>query len=228
MDALPRAAAALRGGSTARGSVDALHLWLRSRPFLYRVVWITRVLLAGSFLPLGLVKLLGRRFTMEATPVGAFFEALYQTGMYWQFLGAAQVAAGLLLLIPATAHLGALLFLPIMANILAITLSLEFRAGTSIVTGLMFCSAVALVIWDFDRFRGIFTQSSHALRPQHPTFRMDSIERAAFWLSAVAVIAAFSAKPGLVPRDWELPAVVVAALAALAALARFRWTTARV
>jgi len=41
------------------------------------------------------------------TSVGAVFEAMYQTGGYWRFLGLSQVLAGALLLIPATAFYGA-------------------------------------------------------------------------------------------------------------------------
>ena len=67
---------------------DRVLLHLRRSPFAYRFALFTRVLLAAAFLPTGMVKLLGERFTLIApgNPIGDFFEALYQTGMYWRFL----------------------------------------------------------------------------------------------------------------------------------------------
>lgn len=96
--------------------LDRLHAWARAHPLLYRVVLATRILFATAFIPTGLVKLLGLRFTSIPTsdPIGAFFEAMYQTGGYWRFLGATQVAAGLLLLVPRAARrsLGAMVGTP--------------------------------------------------------------------------------------------------------------------
>jgi len=79
---------------------------MRSQPLLYRLTLGTRVLLAAGFIPTGMVKLLGERFTTMSpdTALGGFFETLYQSGLYWQFLGATQVVAGVLILLPATAR----------------------------------------------------------------------------------------------------------------------------
>lgn len=48
-----------------------------------------RYLVGFAFFPSGLVKLMGERFTRISIeePIGAFFEALYQSGIYWNFLG---------------------------------------------------------------------------------------------------------------------------------------------
>src|ERR1700749_5079192 len=79
--------------------------WVRARPLLYRLTLGTRLLLAVGFIPAGMVKLLGRRFTLMSpeSDIGGFFETLYRSGLYWQFLGLTQVAAGLLVLWNATA-----------------------------------------------------------------------------------------------------------------------------
>ncbi len=55
-----------------------------------------RYLVGFAFIPSGLIKVMGERFTAIQTdnPVGYFFEALYQSGMYWNFLGWVQVIAG--------------------------------------------------------------------------------------------------------------------------------------
>ncbi|HEY0659346.1 MAG TPA: hypothetical protein VGD05_12765, partial [Pyrinomonadaceae bacterium] len=90
----------------------------------------------------------------ESNPVGYYFNALYQTGFYYEFLGWAQLTASLLLLFPRTAHLGALAFFPIIINIAVLTNSVGF-AGTNYITSLMAIAATYLVAWDYDRLKPI-------------------------------------------------------------------------
>lgn len=141
---------------TLVSAIDTLHSRVRSSQVLFRVVLATRYLFAMSFIPTGFVKLLGMRFTTISpeTPIGAFFEAMYQTGEYWQFLGATQVLAGLLLLIPRLATLGAVIFFPVVLNIMVITWALQFR-GTVYLTTLMVIAAASLLAWDWHRLRSI-------------------------------------------------------------------------
>ncbi len=119
--------------------------------------WTTRVLLAIGFMPSGLTKALGNRFTSLSldTTVGFFFEALYRSGFYWNFLGICQLSAALLLLIPRTATIGALIYFPIILNIFVITVAMHFR-GTPIITGLMLLANIYLLCWDLDRLKGLF------------------------------------------------------------------------
>lgn len=61
-----------------------------------------------------------------------------------------------LLLIPRTATLGALIELPIIVNIFAITLAIgPAFAGTRIVTGLMLLADIYLLCWDWDRWKHV-------------------------------------------------------------------------
>jgi hypothetical protein len=104
-----------------------------------------------------LIKIKGHRFTQIADEgsghsVGHFFEMMYQSGLYWQFLGWAQLGAGLLLLTQRYALLGALAYVSIMANIFVITLSYDF-AGTPVITGLMLLAGLLLLAWDWNRLR---------------------------------------------------------------------------
>jgi hypothetical protein len=66
--------------------LSAARRWVRARPLLYRLTLGTRVLLAVGFIPTGMVKLLGRRFTTMSpeSGIGGFFETLYQSGPYWR------------------------------------------------------------------------------------------------------------------------------------------------
>lgn len=117
----------------------------------------TRILLAIGFLPSGWKKVAYQRFTILGIddPVGFFFEALYRAGFYYRFIGIAQVTAAILLLIPRTALLGALLYFPIILNIFVITVSMQFR-GTPFITGAMLLANVYLLCWDYNRIKRIF------------------------------------------------------------------------
>jgi hypothetical protein len=132
--------------------LDRAHAWARSKPWLRRFTLANRLLLAMAFLPTGLVKLTGQRFTLLPVedPIGFFFEAMYRTGAYWHFIGLVQVLAAVLLLIPATAAWGALLFLPVGASVLLITWGIGFE-GTIWVTLAMMLSVLYLVAWEGDR-----------------------------------------------------------------------------
>ncbi len=136
--------------------LDRLHARLRRSIWLRRFTVGTRLLLAAGFIPPGLTKVVGHRFTLMGvdTPIGYFFDAFFQAGEFYMFVGAMQVLAGLLLLMPRTATLGAVLYLPIIANIFVITLSMGFK-GTWIVTGLMTLACLWLVVWDYDRIKPI-------------------------------------------------------------------------
>ena len=114
----------------------------------------TRVILAIGFIPSGLTKLLGNRFTVLGIddPVGFFFEALYRTGFYWRFLGICQLAAALLLLIPKTATVGAIGYFTLILNIFLITVSMHFT-GTPIITGLMLLASIYLLCWDYEKLK---------------------------------------------------------------------------
>jgi uncharacterized membrane protein YphA (DoxX/SURF4 family) len=144
----------------SESSMDRAHAWARRQTGLRVFTWITRVLLAVAFLPSGLTKVMGNRFTRLGidNPVGFFFEALYRTGFYWRFLGFCQLAAALLLVIPRTSTIGALVFFPLVLNIFIITVSMHFT-GTPIITGLMLLANVYLLCWDYDRLKCLFQKN---------------------------------------------------------------------
>jgi len=114
-----------------------------------------RVALALGFIPSGLVKVMGERFTgLPAThPLGQYFDALYLTGYYYTSLGVVQLMAALLLLIPRTALLGALIYFPIIVNICVLTYAVRFE-GTRITT-LMVLANAYLLCWDYARLKYI-------------------------------------------------------------------------
>jgi hypothetical protein len=114
-----------------------------------------RIALAASFIPSGYVKIMGERFTGLApnNPLGHYFDALYLTGYYYTFIGIVQIITAILLLIPKTSLLGALMYFPIIVNICVLTYATRF-AGTRIVT-IMVLASLFLLIWDYDRLKHI-------------------------------------------------------------------------
>jgi len=121
-----------------------------------------RYLVGLAFFPSGMTKLIGHRFTNISTesPIGYFFEALYQSGFYWNFLGLAQITAGVLLLTQRFALLGTLLFAAILTNVWLITLSLSFK-GTWIITSLMMIAVIFLLIWDHQKLLPIVSRKKN-------------------------------------------------------------------
>lgn len=119
-----------------------------------------RVALALGFIPSGIVKVMGERFTALPSnhPLGHYFDALYLTGFYYTFIGVSQLTAALLLLIPRTALLGAILYLPIIFNICVLTYATRFE-GTRIAT-LMLLANLYLLWWDYARLKYVLPLAS--------------------------------------------------------------------
>src|SRR5689334_3372751 len=118
------------------GSLDSWHRRAIQNVWLQLFTAIVRVLLAIAFIPAGLTKMTGHRFTLlsTSTPVGYYFDALYQTQGYYRFIGTAQLVAGVLLLFRGTATLGAVLYFPIIINIVVITASIPDFGNTRFIT----------------------------------------------------------------------------------------------
>ncbi len=139
-----------------RNILDDLHVALTRRWWTQIFTAFTRVLLAVAFIPPSYKKIVHEPFTSlpDSNPVGHYFNALLQTGFYYEFLGWGQMIAAILLLIPRFSHLGALLFLPIIGNIAVLTTSVGFK-GTWLLTILMTFAATWLVAWEYDRLKPI-------------------------------------------------------------------------
>jgi len=131
---------------------------IKTKLFFKSFTWFTRILLSIAFIPSGLKKLLGERFTNISVdnPVGFFFEGLYQSGFYWNYLGFMQVLCSLLIIIPRTMYLAAVLYLPIIININIIVISMNFK-GTPIITGLMLLANIYLLVWDYKKTNTILS-----------------------------------------------------------------------
>ena len=115
-----------------------------------------RYALAASFIPTGFVKIMGDRFAAglpSNNPLGHYFDALQLTGYYYTFIGIVQVVTAILLLIPRTSLLGALMYFPIIINICVLTYATRFE-GTRLNT-MMLLASLFLLIWNYDRLKHI-------------------------------------------------------------------------
>lgn len=145
---------------------DLYHEAKGNRWFRYFAVFC-RVALALGFIPSGIVKVLGERFTALPSnhPLGHYFDALHLTGFYYRFIGVSQLTAALLLLIPRTALLGAILYFPIILNICVLTYATRFE-GTRIAT-FMLLANLFLLWWDQERLKCVLGGAGSA--PQRKT-----------------------------------------------------------
>lgn len=165
---------------------------IRNNRIIGIFVILTRYLIGFAFIPSGFLKIAGKRFTNAGneTEVGVFFETLYQTGLYWQFLGAVQLFAALLIMTQKLPTVGALIFLAIMSNIWVITLSMDF-SGTYIITTLMMLACIMLVIWDWYRIKFLFIKNIKFTPPIFEPIKQNAIWSTAGWIIYIFSLFAF-------------------------------------
>lgn len=136
--------------------IEELYYEAKADEWFKRFAVFCRVALAASFLPAGFVKIMGERFAAGLppnNPLGHYFDALQLTGYYYTFIGIAQILTAILLLIPRTSLLGALMYFPTIINICVLTYATRFE-DTRIVT-IMVLASLFLLIWDYDRLKHI-------------------------------------------------------------------------
>jgi hypothetical protein len=149
-----------------------------------------RIALAASFLPAGYVKIIGERFASglpSNNPLGHYFDALYLTGYYYTFIGIAQIIIAILLLIPRTSLLGALMYFPIIINICVLTYATRFD-GTRLVT-MMVLASLFLLIWNYDRLKHILPFRQPETDPPVLKKPMGKRLRSIFFGGSIAVLA---------------------------------------
>jgi uncharacterized membrane protein YphA (DoxX/SURF4 family) len=127
-----------------------------------------RIMLALAFIISAIVKIRGERFASGLSvnnPMGHYLEALYYTEYYYTFIGITQLSIAILLLIPRTAHLGALMYFPVILNICILAHAVRFE-GTRITT-FMLLASLYLLCWYYDRLKHIlpFKQVNEGMHP---------------------------------------------------------------
>lgn len=146
--------------------------------------------LAASFLPTGIVKILGQRFAeglSSNNPLGHYFDALLETGYYYTFIGIIQVIVAILLVIPRTVLLGVMIYFPMIVNICVLTYAMRFagtRANTMLLLGCIF-----LLLWNYDRLKYILPFKQYMKVPVAATTSLSFRHRIVFFSGVFAVLA---------------------------------------
>lgn len=136
--------------------LEEIYYEAKSDKWLKRFAVFCRIALAAGFIPAGFVKIMGERFAAglpSNNPLGHYFDALHLTGYYYTFIGVVQIITAILLLIPRTSFLGALMYFPVIINICVLAYATRFD-GTRLVT-MMVLASLFLLIWDYDRLKHI-------------------------------------------------------------------------
>jgi uncharacterized membrane protein YphA (DoxX/SURF4 family) len=136
--------------------LEEIYYEAKADKWFKRFAVFCRIVLAAGFLPAGFVKIMGERFAAglpHNNPLGHYFDALHLTGYYYTFIGIAQIIIAILLLVPRTSLLGALMYFPIIINICVLTYATRFD-GTRIIT-MMVLASLFLLVWDYDRLKHI-------------------------------------------------------------------------
>ena len=134
---------------------EAYYLEAKANRWFWLFSLFCRISLAYGFTVAGITKIVGERFASGLSvkhPMGAYLEALHHTGYYYEVIGYAQVLAALLLLIPRTVLLGALLYLPIIFNIWILSYAVRFE-GSIVTSPLMTLAVLFLIVWHYPKSR---------------------------------------------------------------------------
>lgn len=121
------------------------------------IYWSVRVGMGLTFIISGIRKLPGVKFTALPldNPVGAYFNAMYETGLYWNFIGVFQIIVGALIFLQRFVVLSSLLMMPVTLNIFLVSIALQMK-GTPIITSAMMLGNAFLLFWHFKNYRTLF------------------------------------------------------------------------
>jgi uncharacterized membrane protein YphA (DoxX/SURF4 family) len=124
----------------------------RARFFKY-LYFASKLSLGLAFIISGIRKLPGMKFTALPidNPVGLFFEGMYVTGIYWNFIGVYQILLGILLFTPFWPRLTPIMSIPVTVNIFLVSVGLSMT-GTPVITGLMLLSNLYLILFHWDSY----------------------------------------------------------------------------
>ena len=173
--------------------LDQLHLEAKRNVWFHYFAIFLRLALAFGFITSGMVKIMGERFASGLSvnhPMGQYLEALHHTGFYYPFIGVLQVMAAILLLIPRTVILGALLYFPIILNICVLSYAVRFE-GSILTSPLMVLGCLYLIFWNYDKIKYILPFDQSIVPNPIPTPKnLDKKFPTKFFLGVVATVVA--------------------------------------
>ena len=172
--------------------LDQLHEEARGNKWLHYFAIFLRLSLALGFIAGGITKVMGERFASGLSvkhPMGQYLEALHHTGFYYPFIGWVQILAAILLLVPRTVLLGALLYFPIILNICILSYAVRFE-GSILTSPLMVLGCLYLICWNYDKIKYILPFNHAAISNALPQKKYSKKFPIKFFLGVVATVAA--------------------------------------
>ena len=129
---------------------------LKNRLLFKWFYWGLRIIMGLTFISSGIRKLPGIKFTALPidNPVGSYFNAMYETGFYWNFIGYFQIVIGVMVFFNRFVVVSSLLMMPVTVNIFLISIALNMK-GTPIITSLMVVGNIFLLLWHYENYRTV-------------------------------------------------------------------------
>lgn len=134
--------------------------------FLFKFFyWGLRIGMGLTFIISGLRKLPGVKFTELPIddPVGSYFNAMHETGFYWNFIGYFQIVIGIMIFFNRFVVISSLLMMPVTLNIFLISIALNMK-GTPIITSLMVAGNLILLMWHHENYRSVFQKPKNIIK----------------------------------------------------------------
>lgn len=183
---------------------------LQQIKFVQWIIIHIRYLIALAFVPSGFTKLVGERFTQLPTTgaIGQFFEVLYLSGIYYNFLGLAQIVTAILLMTQRFALIGTFFFLAITTNIWMITISLHFT-GTWIITSLMMVAGLILLYWDKNRIAELYSENDLPRKKYAPKVSKLWVNAGVIYISTLLVLCFFGPQKDLISKSIDVIAILI-------------------
>lgn len=124
--------------------------------------WAIRIGMALAFIISGLRKMPGILFTTlpETNPVGAYFKAMHDTGMYWNTIGYLQILIGVLTFFNRTIVVSSVLMMPVTINIFLISIALNMK-GTPVITSMMLAGNLFLLLWHHENYMSLLQKPTY-------------------------------------------------------------------
>lgn len=134
----------------------SLFLSLKEKLIMKLFYWCIRAGMGLTFILSGIRKLPGIKFTELPidNPVGSFFNAMHETGFYWNFIGYFQIAVGVLIFFNRFVVVSSLLMMPVTINIFLLSIALNMK-GTPFITSAMILGNIFLIIWNYKNYETI-------------------------------------------------------------------------
>lgn len=183
---------------------------LQQIKFVQWLIIHIRYLIALAFVPSGFTKLIGERFTQLPTTgaIGQFFEVIYLSGIYYNFIGIAQIVTAILLMTQRFALIGTFFFLAITTNIWMITISLNFT-GTWIITSLMMFAGLILLYWDKNRIAELNSDYDVPKKKYAPKVSKLWVNAGVIYITTLLILCFLGPKTDMISKVVNVIALVI-------------------